>query len=301
MDVIGFGALNLDRLYTVERIANEGEHVPIKDVIEAPGGSAANTIFGLARLGMKTGFIGALGMDDEADIILRDFKDAGVDTGGITRIDGRTGIIIGFVDAKGERTLYPYPGVNDMIGIDDIDSNLNYMRNYVRNTKFLHLTSFVGDKQFHAQKYLVEGLKGVKISFAPGILYSRKGLDELMPIIKRSHTVFVNMDEIREITGMDYTEGSNALIESGAKIVVVTLGKDGCYITDGKNSQSIKAYKTKVLDTTGAGDAFAAGFLYGMLSGKSLRESGELGNRIASLCIQKFGARGGLPHAGEIE
>ena len=285
-------------------------------MIEAPGGSAANTIFGLARLGIKTGFAGALGTDDEADIILGDFEDAGVDTGGIRKISGRTGIIIGFVDKNGERTLYPYPGVNDMIGINKAgieknDSDLNYILNYIktRNTKFLHLSSFVGDSQFRLQKSMVKslneagekkGAESVKISFAPGILYSRRGIDELRPIIKESEVVFVNVDEIREITGMNYVDGGRALISEGAKIVVVTLGNKGCYITDGENSQSIKAYKTKVLDTTGAGDAFAAGFLYGRLSGKSLRESGRIGNKMASLCIQKFGAREGLPYVRDI-
>jgi ribokinase len=73
------------------------------------------------------------------------------------------------------------------------------------------------------------------------------------------------------------------------------LGNKGCYVTDGKESHSIEAFKVKVVDTTGAGDAFCAGFLYGLISDKSLYECGKLGNFVASRCIMKMGARPGLP------
>ncbi len=295
MDAIGFGALNFDKLYSVDRIAREGEQIPINEVREASGGSAANTIAGLARLGLKTGFVGAIGKDPEGDKILQDFGAEGVNIKGIVRIKGRTGIVIGFVDNKGERTLYPYPGVNSEINIDDINFN------YIRNTKILHLSSFVGRRQFEIQKKLVEKLpKDVKVSFSPGI-YAEKELEDLLPVIKKSYVVFLNRNEIENITNNNYKKGSRELIEKGAGIIAVTLGKKGCYVQNKKNSYEIPAYKTKVVDTTGAGDAFAAGFLYGILSGKNLQDSGRFGNYLASCCIRKFGARDGLPYRNEIE
>lgn len=294
MDAIGFGALNFDKLYSVDRIAKEGEHVPIRDVQEASGGSAANTIAGLARLGLKVGFVGAVGDDAEGRKILQDFRNEGVDTKGIVRMNGRTGIIIGFVDRKGERTLYPYPGVNSEIKIDDI--NLDY----IKNTKILHLSSFVDKRQFEIQKKIVRRLpERVKVSFSPG-LYAEERIEELLPIIKQNSVLFLNKNEIENLTNKNYKKGSKKLIDNGAEIVVVTLGKKGCYIQDKKNSYEIPAYKTKVVDTTGAGDAFAAGFLFGILSGKNLQDSGRLGNYVASYCIRKFGARDGLPHRKEI-
>jgi ribokinase len=84
-------------------------------------------------------------------------------------------------------------------------------------------------------------------------------------------------------------------------VVVVKRGDKGCYITDGKRSYEIPAYNVKVVDTTEAGDAFNTGFLYGYLRGKSLEECGRLGNYIASLCIQKVGARTGLPYSDKIK
>jgi len=294
LDIVGFGALNLDRLYRVERIAREGEHIPIKEFHEFPGGSAANTIVGLARLGLKTGFIGAVGNDKEGEFLLNEFKKFGVDIEGIDILNGHTGIIIGFVDDNGERTLYPYPGVNDLVGF-----RKEYFR-YLENTRYLHLSSFVNDKQFDVQKKLVRLIpEKTKISFCPSDLYARKGMDELLPIIERTSIIFLNETEIREITGKSYREGSSILIENDADIVVVTLGKRGCYIKNLDSEYRISAFHTRVVDTTGAGDAFNAGFLYGIINGKSLEESGRIGNWIASKCIEKFGARAGLP--GKIE
>jgi len=295
MDVIGFGALNLDRLYRVERLAREGEHVEILKFEEFPGGSAANTIAGLARLGLDTGFIGAVGNDDEGKILLDDFKNCGVNTDGISILEGRTGIVIGFVDSRGERTLYPYPGVNSKLEFK------NELVGYSKNTRYLHLSSFVNDRQFEVQKKLVGLLpERVKISFSPGILYSRRGLSALLPIMERSSIVFLNASEIRAITGKDYKKGSHLLIEKGAKTIAITLGDKGCYLRDRMGEYRVRAERVDVVDTTGAGDAFSTGFLYGLISGRDIVESGRLGNRVAALCIRKFGARAGLPTRGEV-
>lgn len=296
MDVIGFGALNLDRLYRVERLARKGEHQRILGFEELPGGSAANTIAGLARLGLKTGFIGALGDDPEGEIMLEAFKAYGVDTKGVSILKDRTGFIIGLVDSDGERTLYPYPGANNRLEFS------KGLVEYAKNAKYLHLSSFVDDRQFKVQKKLIDQLpEEVKISFSPGILYSRKGLSALLSVIERSAIIFLNRSEITEMTGEDHKKGSKVLIENGAETIAVTLGEKGCYLRDQNKEYNVTAEKIGVVDTTGAGDAFSAGFLYGLISGKDTLESGRLGNRVAAMCIQKLGARTGLPTRDELD
>ena len=295
-DVVGFGALNLDKLYQVHRIAKIGEHMPILGVTESPGGSAANTVAGLARLGARCGFIGAVGNDAEGKIMLDDFKKFDVDTAGIAVLkDSRTGIIIGFVDSKGERTLYPYPGANSMLEERDIDYS------YAEKTEVLHVTSFVDSKQMLMQKRLVTELEDVKISFSPGDLYVKKGLKALMPFIKKSFIIFLNVNEATELTGKKYKEACLTLIDKGAGIVAVTLGEKGSYVTNGVKSFEEPAYKTKVLDTTGAGDAFAAGFLYRILEGASIDIAARSGNIAASYCIREPGARCGLASREDLE
>ena len=156
-DVVCFGALNVDRLYKVRRISKAEEENVILDYKELPGGSAANTAVGLARLGVKTGYIGKIADDPPGRLLLEDFENVGVDTHGITTSQrGRSGSVIGFVDEQGARALYVDPGVNDLIDSDEIALG------YVSESKFLHLTSFVGEKPLEAQMRLVNRLPHVR-------------------------------------------------------------------------------------------------------------------------------------------
>ncbi|MEM3788991.1 MAG: carbohydrate kinase family protein, partial [Candidatus Bathyarchaeia archaeon] len=237
-DVIGFGALNVDKLYKVNKIAGPEEEGFIKGFEEACGGSAANTIVGLARLGCKVGFIGKVANDREGKMLLEDFRKEGVDTRGVIRAkEGRSGTVMGFVDEKGERALYVDPGVNDTISFEEIDVK------YACRARFLHLTSFVGDKSFEAQKRLVEALpEDVKVSMDPGELYARRGVKTLNPILKKTFVFMPNSLELALLTGInDYVKGAEKLLELGVKIVAVKLAGRGCYVTDGRESHHVEA------------------------------------------------------------
>jgi ribokinase len=297
-DVVGFGALNVDKLFRVNRIAAAEEESFIEDYAEACGGSAANTVVGLARLGCKVGFIGKVGRDKEGTLLLADFCKEGVNTNGVIRAKrGKSGSVLGFVNRKGARALCIDPGVNDTIRLDE------KKKEYVSQARFLHLTSFVGEKSFQTQRKLMGTLpRTVKVSFDPGALYARRGLASLESIMKRAYVLMPNAVELELLTGKaDYCRGADLLIGRGVKIVAVKLGGEGCYVTDGRERHLIKAFTVKVVDTTGAGDAFCAGFLYGLLNSKSLYECGRLGNFVASRCIMKMGARAGLPVAKDLE
>ena len=316
-DVVGFGALNYDRLYIVDEIPRGGDEIVIKFIREDPGGSAANTIVGLARLGLKAGFIGIVGFDTIGRLIIEAFEKEKVDTRGISITSGgRTGLVIGFVDRKGERALSVKPGINNDLKLTDIDVG------YAKKARLIHLSSFVGSKQLREQVFLVEELvkqnKKIKFSFSPGMIYARKGIEKLFPILKHCNIMFLHEKEMKRLTGLEYKKGCDALIRKGVKIVVVTLGVEGCYITDGNKCEFVasqrpevettgsrkirrkvgpkvrRPVRPKVVDTTGAGDAFAAGFLYGFLANQSLQKCGALGNWMASECVTKYGARRGL-------
>ena len=146
-DVVGFGALNVDKLFRVNSLAEAEEESFIEDYVEACGGSAANTTVGLARLGCKVGFVGKVGCDREGDLLIQVFCKEGVNIYGTIRArQGKSGSVLGFVDKKGARALYINSGVNDTIEFDEINVK------YVSQTRFLHLTSFAGDKSFQTQK-----------------------------------------------------------------------------------------------------------------------------------------------------
>ena len=296
-DVVGFGALNVDMLFKVNRLAKAEEESFIEDYTEACGGSAANTMVGLARLGCKVGFIGKVANDREGKLQIDCFNTEGVDTSGIIQAKhGKSGSVLGFVDKKGARALYINSGVNDTIEPREIKWD------YVSQTKFLHQSSFVGEKSFRTQKKLLATLPSdVKISLDPGSVYAQKGFRAIEPIIRQSYVLMPNAVELELLTGeSDYCKGADFMIEMGVKIVAVKLGGKGCYVTDGRERLRIESFKVKVVDTTGAGDAFCAGFLYGLINNKSLYECGRLGNFVASRSVMKMGARADLPYAKDL-
>ena len=296
LGVVGIGALNVDKLFLVKQIAKEDEESSIIDFSEVCGGSAANTIVGLARLGLKTGYIGKIARDREGQLLRGDFEKEKVDIRGIIMAEnGRSGVVMCFVDKEGERAMYIDPGVNNGIKLEEIELQ------YANNTTFVHVSSFVGEKAFQVQRKLITSLSSdVNVSLDPGDLYADKGLNTLKPMIKRCHVILPNEHELKLLTGEEYEKGAETLLNEGVHIVAVKLGSRGCYVTDGEEKYIIPHYPVRVVDTTGAGDAFCAGFLYGLMKHKGLEQCGRIGNFVASRCIEKVGARTGLPYLAEL-
>jgi ribokinase len=312
IEVVGLGALNTDYLYRVERILDDGEAVA--DEVElSPGGSAPNTIYGLAKLGVSTGFTGVVGDDAEGKISIQDFQKVGVDTSQIrVKSKARTGSVLCITDRLGRRSLYVMPGANNRLTMEDLDSA------YINRAKILHISSFADDRQFKVLLELMGRLDSpLKVSYAPGVLHSAKMLTALTPILARTYVLFINQSELRHLTGEDAVAGAESCLKQGCQIIAVTLGKGmrlelgkglshrivtaTSYIRDADNEYVIESPgQISEVDTTGAGDAFATGFLYGLLKGKGLEQCGRLGNIVAQFSITKTGARPGLPTLAEL-
>lgn len=290
-EVVGFGALNCDKIFRVDDLARPGREIGIISATKQPGGSAANTIVGLTRLGIKTGFMGVVGNDREGSLLLDDLKREGVDLQGIIKADGPTGTASIFIDCCGERAIYIHPSVNDSFFTTNYD--------YAKKAKILHLSSFMGIDQLRMQISFVKQLqsKQTKISFSPGNIYVKLGLNELKPLIERSFVLFLNKEEANTLTGTSEIEDVVSFLDLGAKIVAVTLGDRGSYVVTRKKTLYLSPYNSKINDTIGAGDAFAAGFLYGQLIGKDLQESSRYGNFMASKSVAELGSRKGLQRA----
>ena len=293
MEILGFGALNFDFFLRVERTIVEGE-IHARKMGGFPGGSAANTIYALGLLGVRAGFAGAIGDDEEGREIIREFQKVGVDTRGIRIKRGRTGRALCFVDKAGRRAIYVLPEANSLFEEEDFPFDL------LEEIKILHLSSFIGERQFEIQKKLLKLLPPhVKLSFSPGGIYAAKGLGELRPFLKRSSVLFLNQTELMELAGSGPPEGVLRLLEEGCEIAVVTLRRRDfscCLGFEGK-AEFIPRRKPLLegeVDTTGAGDAFAAGFLYMFMRGEHPRRGCLLGEALARLCVERIGARTGL-------
>lgn len=286
-EVIGFGALNVDKLYSVENIAGADEESFIKNGRDTPGGSAANTIIGLSKLGVSTSIIGKIAEDEDGDLIEYNLVKNGVFSNNLIYSDnGSTGKCLGFVDSNGDRCLYVDAGVNDDIVIDEINT-LNIMR-----CKVMHYTSFVGDS-FKTQIDLLENLnKETLLSFDPGMLYVQKGLDEIKPILDRCDILLINESELRLLfkdEESSYEQLAENILEMGISTVVVKKGSEGVFACNNNEKCDVKAFECDVVDTTGAGDSFNSGFLYAFLNDFNLEKSCEIGNWVASRAIEGFG------------
>ena len=286
-EVIGFGALNVDKLYSVESIAGKDEESFIKKETSTPGGSAANTVIGLARLGCSTSIIGKIAEDDDGDLIEYNLAINGVYSNNLIYSEtGSTGKCLGFVDDDGERCLYIDPGVNDDIQIGEINP-LNIMR-----CKIMHYTSFVGDS-FKTQIELLDILnRETLLSFDPGMLYAKKGFDELKPILERTDILLINEPELRLLCNNNETplkELVIGLLDFGIGTVVVKQGSKGAFAMNNSEECFVESFECDVVDTTGAGDSFNSGFLYSYLQGFDLEKSCKIGNWVASKAIEGFG------------
>lgn len=318
-DIIGFGALNTDLIYEIENIESLRSVFPLvesggeyfvdsdekcsslqallkkvgKLKVQSGGGQAANTATALARMGFKTGFIGKVGCDAYGDFLLHELN--GVDTSRIVRT-GKSGICLIVVDNSKERTNFVIPNCNDTLNEAEIDLS------YIANTEFLHLSSFVGAKPFQTQKKILEYIpSNVKISFDPGELYSRKGLQELLPIIQRSYIIFLTEKEILYLLGLDYKipptplfkggdyQGAKELLNCGPSIVVCKRGREGSMVFTRTETIEMPAQKVQAVDATGAGDVYAAGFLAGLLVGATIDECAFFATNVASLSVTGFG------------
>jgi ribokinase len=308
-DVVGFGALNIDKLYQVNRIAHEDEEAYITGFSESCGGSAANTIIGLARLGVITGFIGKVATDREGSLLHNNLQNENVNTQCVTISDnGRSGTVNGFVDGKGQRALYVDPGVNDCVEENEMDMD------YINNSKLIHMTSFVGkydEKSINSQKQVIEELSShVSMSFDPGRLYTDRGVEFLDKFLIRTDILLINQSELKHLlTGkIENSRRDNEQInretaeaaqkiqgEYGIDIVVVKMGDKGSYVTRDGKSIFTNAFKVHCVDTTGAGDAFNAGFIKGYLNNEDMEACAIKGNYVASQCVTEHGATDGLP------
>ena len=334
--VVGLGAMNLDELYQVPNVLADHE-TTIEGHQFLPGGSAANTIYGLAKLGISTSFIGAVGNDETGKLLLQDFRDVRIDTSQIKiKEREKSGLVLGLTDHKGNRALYVAPGANSLLTREDISLE------YVGQAELIHLSSFVDDQQFELQKWVVNNLpQSVKISFTPGAIYTRKGTDALTPILARTHILFTNESEIKKLANTKFfTVGAKHFLDKGCQIVIVTLGRGtiqkintsqlmfefarrpkilstydmseyianenetelrfASYVADANNEYIIESKPGHREDTTGAGDAFATGFLYGLLKEKSPEECVRLGDIVAQFSISEMGARQGLPTLNQL-
>ena len=261
--------------------------------IECSGGSAANTVAGLASMGASTSFIGKVHDDQLGQVFTHDINTIGTSFTTPPSINGpATAHCIVFVTPDAERTMCTYLGACVNLTEEDIDEKI------VRSSKISYLEGYLWDPEpakaaFRKAIHIAhdEGNK-VALSLSDPFCVERHH-EEFLKLVKDGVDIlFANEDEIKMLYGSDNLQDAARLAQQDCDIVAITCGAGGCIVINKDEITSIQGINvTNLIDTTGAGDLFAAGFLYGLLSKKPISECGALGNLVASEIITHLGAR----------
>jgi len=302
LEVISIGDITTDVLTFVSAYPRLGQDVNALGLKIDVGGSAANFAVAVKRLGIGSGLIGKVGDDRFGNFAISELKKEGVDVSHVAVEKGASsGMVVSIVDREGERTMFSHRGANVRLRPDEINPK------YIRKAKLLHISGYalVQSPQREAALKCARLAKesGILTSFDPGPLIHLANPATIRRILKLTDAVLPNSDEARSLFKCrNISRSVEILLNAGPKIVGLKLGKRGCLIARGDNRIRIPAFRVKVVDTTGAGDAWGAGFMSALLEGPAdLGRAGRFGNATAALAIQKEGVRASLPTKREVE
>lgn len=250
------------------------------------GGSAANTIHGLAHLGIKTAFIGKIGTDEMGLFFKRDMQKVGIKTILYNSIN-ETGKVMALISPDSERTFATYLGAAIELNADDITMDVFKPYHYFYVEGYLVQNTDLIEKSLRLAKNA--GLTTCIDLASFNVVEANR--EFLIWLLKEYvDIVFANEEEARALTGSSPGKAIK-IISDFCEIAVIKLGARGSIIQSGKNKIKIEALPVKSIDTTGAGDLYASGFLYGLINSFSLEKSGWIGAMIASKVIEKIGAK----------
>jgi len=290
-DVITFGGAVVD-VFVDTDLSERGKFIAypvgskilIKDLKFDIGGGGTNTAVAFSRLGLKTGCICKIGDDEQGQDIWQLLKKEKIKFLGKIEKGAISGYSIVLDSKESNRTILTYRGINNNLSFSEI--SLKKLK-----TKWIYFSSALG-KSFQTQMKLAKHLKkrGSKIAFNPGEYVIKKL--ELSPLLKLTDILILNKEEARMLTKeKDSLLGLHKLTGG---IVVITDKNKKIQAFDGKKKYFLQPSKIKVVERTGAGDAFASGFVAGQIVGKSIQQSLRLGLRESESVIRYFGAKNNL-------
>jgi len=265
-----------------------GSKILIKELRFTTGGGGTNTAVSLARLGHKTAYLGSLGNDENGKKILDLLKKEKIDFIGVLSKE-ITGYSIILDSIEHDRTILTYKGANDKLRFSDI--NLKKLK-----TKWFYFSSMISES-FKTLEKLAEFAEknNIKIAFNPSTYLAKKGKNYLKKILTRTTILVLNNEEASLLVGKNNIKIMlKKLCELGPRIAVITNGKKEINAYDGKNIYTMIPNKIKVVESTGAGDAFASSFLSGMIKKSNIEFALKLGLVNSESVIQHGGAKNKL-------
>lgn len=273
-----------------------GDKITISHIHYDIGGSACNVAVGLAKLGVKTAILSAVGSDKEGEEIINRLHDKKVNTEMIRQIKGKNTSFSVIICYKGERSILVFRSFNptDFVLPENLNTNWIYVSPLGEDYRSLYtkLTSLAIEKD-------------IKIALNPGSVQIHNGLPAFGGLLRVAKILFLNREEASKLAGFQgvttVKDASRALLKTGVETVVITDGKDGAFAACGEEFVKIGAYPGHRVEATGAGDAFASAFLSALIKGDKLFDCLKWGVTNSASVIEKVGAQDGLLSANLIK
>ena len=297
MDVVALGAMAVDYYAVVPKLPEVDGKTTATEYKIMPGGVAGNVLTQTARLGLRSGWIGKLGDDASGDILRHEFDKDGVDYSHGETIPGKNSMFTWItVDSEGDRTIIMFPNVLGEFTAEDV---VTKHADYIRSSRVLQAEACMLPLNIMIAGLRIAKEAGVMTVFdldvAPSeIERSKLGtVDELKEVLSLTDVLVPCKRAAQELIGSsDFEAHCHKLLSYGARIGAITLGSKGCIVFDKDSHCVVPCVDAgKVVDTTGAGDAFHGGMIYSILNNLPLEEMGRFANACGGLNCTQIGAR----------
>ena len=300
MDVLSLGIFVADMLgKPIDRFPEKGKLVLFDELEIHTGGCANNTAIALTRLGVSVGTMGKIGNDRFGDLILHTLAENQVDTAGIQRdVNVNTSFTFVAIASDGERSFCHYIGANGELSEDDLNWDI------IKTAKILHVAGALVMPRFDGQPManVLQKAKTLGITTSLDTAWDATGkwLETLEPCLPFVDIFLPSLTEAQHLTGKsEVREISTFLRNYGISTIGLKMGERGSYVSTPEEELFVPAYPVSIVDATGAGDAYVAGFLTGTVKGWDLKTTAELASATGAACVTAIGTTAGIQNLEE--
>jgi sugar/nucleoside kinase (ribokinase family) len=294
-DVVCVGILVADIVgQPVDEYPERGKLALVPRMELHPGGCAANTGIALGKLGIPTRVVGRVGRDGFGDFMVRELERHGVDAAGVARdATANTSATMVTVHSDAERSFIHYRGANAELTDVDVTPAL------LAGARLLHVAGSLLMPRFDGEptaRVLADARRRGLVTCLDTCWDAQgRWMKVLAPCLPHVDHFVPSIEEAREITGRQAPESvAAALIDAGVGTVVLKMGENGCYVRSRDDRFSLPALKVDAVDALGAGDAFAAGYIAGLVQGWDLERAARFATAVGATCVTALGATTGV-------
>lgn len=295
LTIVTIGDVNWDVVLMLPKIPGPDEEVALREVIERPGGDAANVAVACAQLGVSAGIVGAVGKDLVGRELLKHLRSFKVNTQRVLVQSQNTGRAYSLVELSGQRRLVYFRGANGVRSLNEDDFL------YLRAAKWIYIADPLPSTIQTMKYWYRQGKLDNPLALDPGSVGASRGLQFFSFIAPHLKVLLLNEVEAKTLTKISSLRNAALRLLELAPIVVIKRGQNGSLTVTRSRVFETPAFKVAPKDTTGCGDAFNGAFLTKVNEGCSLEEAAHWGNAAGAIVAQRVGAGQAMPTRKEVE